>query len=201
MAPRDYMKVRDRLLADCKRLGFAQIARYTKATDDGSGDTVTRASVHFALAAMRYLGNLDVQNILLRDDEKARIVRVQIVDRETDSTYSKDMVLEKVAERVKLAKGELATATRETPTGRVFLVRATEDDLGAKESDLASRVQRQLILKLLPADITAECMEQCASTIGDAGQPAGHPEEYRKESGSRAANLAATLKSKRKARA
>ncbi len=171
MTPRDETKAREKLLADCKRPAFARLARYTKPNDDGSGDTFTRASIKFVETALARWGNVRTQNITTTDTEKTRTVRVVITDMEGGSEYSKDLLLEKVAERVKVAAREKILGTRMTADGQVFLVPATEDDLAAKEAQLASIVVRQLGLRILPADLVAECMDAVAETMdeGTAG--------------------------------
>lgn len=199
MIPRDEMKAREKLLADCKIPEFARLARYTKPIEDGSGDTVTRASVKFVERALARWGNTKTQNIIISDDAKARTVRVVLTDLESGNEYSRELFLEKVAERVKARPCEKVLGTRYADGRQVLLVDATEDDLSAKESDLTSRVVRQLGLRIIPAELVAECMDVVSATLGEdneepqpqpqAGQV--HPEE------SRSSALAGLLKSRK----
>lgn len=167
MIQRDEAKAREKLLADCKRPAFARLARYTKEVESGSGETVTRASVKFVEAALARWGNVRTQNVITSDTDKARTVRVMVTDLEGGAEYSKEILLEKIAERVKIAPKETVLGIRESAAGRVFLVPATEDDLAAKEAVLASIVVRQLGLRILPADLVAECMDVVAETLGE----------------------------------
>lgn len=188
MKDRDEKKARQKLLEDCRRPVFARLARYNKPVDDGSGDVVSRASIKFVEAALARWGNVRVQNQLLEDAPKARKVLVIITDLEGGAEYSKEILVEKVAERKTAGAREKVLGTKATPTGEVFLVEATEDDLAGKEAVLASIVVRQLGLRLLPADLVEECMAQVAATLQDeapetAPQEAGkvHPGVSRTE--------------------
>lgn len=165
MIPRDEEKARKKLLTDCKRPAFARLARYTKEVPDGSGDTITRASIKFVEAALARWGNVRTDNVIVKDTDQLRTVRVIVTDLESGAEYSKEILVEKVMERKKLTAREIILGTRMTPTGEVFLVPASEDDLAAKEAELASIVVRQLGLRILPADLVAECMDQVAATL------------------------------------
>jgi hypothetical protein len=170
MTPRHEDQARAKLLTDCRRPAFAKLARYTRVTDDGSGDVVTRASVKFVEAALARWGNVRTQNVIVSDTAQARTVRVIVTDLEGGAEYSKEILLEKIAERLKAGKRERVMGTRMTAAGEVLLVPATEDDLAAKEAVLASIVVRQLGLRLLPADLVAECMEAVELTLSEGDQ-------------------------------
>lgn len=203
MTPRDEAKARERLLADCRRPSFARLARYTKEISDGSGEMVTRASVKFVEAALARWGNVRTQNIITNDTDKSRTVRVVITDLESGAEYSKEILLEKVVERQKARLRETILGTRMTPSGQVLLLPATEDDLAAKEAELASIVVRQLGLRILPADLVAECMDQVIATLAacapDPALPSPHqdkpPEQSPQES--RSSALVGLLKKRR----
>jgi hypothetical protein len=202
---RDEKKARAKLIEDCKRPAFARLARYSKPMDDGSGDVVTRASVKFVEAALARWGNVQVNNKLVRDTPEARIVCVIVLDLENGLEYSKEIMVEKIAERKTAGAREKIKGTKNTPTGEMFLVEATEDDMASREAVLASTVIRQLGLRLLPADLVQECMETVARTLPDEGpetgaaDPAGGPRRPAPGE-SRAAALAQSLKG-RKAKA
>ena len=163
--PRDEEKIRKKLLADCRRPAFARLARYTKEVDGDTGETVTRAGVKFVEAALARWGNVWTQNCITDDAEKMRIVRVTITDMETGAVYSREIIIEKTAERARAGKHEKILGSRQTASGPKFIVPATEDDLAAKEAVLTSIVVRQLGLRILPADLVAECMEEVAKTL------------------------------------
>jgi hypothetical protein len=174
--PRDLDTVRVRLLKECRRPGFADAARYRRPAgreQDDRGEWVDKIiegpSIRFAEAAIRNMGNLDVQSPTIYDDDDKRIVRVSVTDLETNATYSRDITLEKLAEQKKLRKGQKAVGTRTNSYGdTVYLVTATESQLKLKQDSEISKSIRTLGLRLLPGDILDECMRLCIATK-DAG--------------------------------
>lgn len=160
--PRDLEQVRVELLKECARPGFARAARYHKPVGKG----VEGPSVRFAEAAILKLGNIAVDTLVVYDDDVKRIVRVSVTDLEKNVPYNKDVVLEKVVERVGLRPGQTAIKSRINSRGQVtHLVAATEDDLLNKQGALESKALRVLALRVLPADIRDECMDAVIETL------------------------------------
>lgn len=193
MTPRDEAKVRKQLLADCRRPEFARLARYTKEVEAGSGEMVTRASIHFVKAALARWGNVKTASAIISDTPQARVVRYVLADLETGNEHSKDLLLEKEVERKRVAPRETVLRTRDTVAGRLMVVAATEDDLAAKEGERGAVMLRQLGLLILPTDLVAECMDVVAATVGDTAAPAA-PE---KKEDSRTAALVQKLKQRK----
>ena len=161
--PRDWDVVRQRLLKDCDRPTFAQVARYSKPVGTSA---VTGPSIRFVEAALRAMGNVLPENVVLYDDRQKRIVRVMVTDLEANITYSKEILLEKTVERKQLRAGQTPLASRINSKGeRVYLVEATEDELVNKEAALTSKAIRQLGLRIVPADLVDECMDRVLATI------------------------------------
>jgi hypothetical protein len=159
--PRDLDEVRVRLLKECKRPRFAEVARYLKPVGQG----VTGPSIRFAEAALRCMGNVMPEVATVYDDTKKRIVRVTVTDLEANLTYSQDVVVEKTVERSKLRGGQQPIAVRTNSNGyKTFIVEATEDDLLNKQAALVSKALRTLALRVLPGDILDECMDQVIAT-------------------------------------
>jgi voltage-gated potassium channel Kch len=206
MTPRHEDQARAKLLADCRRPTFARLARYTKPMEDGSGDTVTRASVKFVEAALARWGNVRIDSVIVTDTTKTRTVRVVVADLEGGAEYSREVPIEKIVERAKAGPRERVIGAQATAWGQVLQVTATEDDLAAREAQLTSVVVRQLGLRLLPADLVAECMEAVERTLGEADRatsaaapvPIPPPRALPKESRSSAlAGALATRKARR----
>lgn len=152
--PRDWDEVRVRLLAECKRPGFAEVAWFRKPVGEG----VEGFSIRFAEAAIRCMGNLLPEAPVIYDDDERRIVRVLVTDLESNVTYTKDIVVNKTVERRSLRKGQEALAIRTNSQGQpTYIVRATEDDMLAKEGSAVSKATRTLALRILPGDIQDEC--------------------------------------------
>jgi hypothetical protein len=163
--PRDPDVVRQKLLKRCERTSFAQVARYSKPV---GGSNVTGPSVRFVEAALQIMGNVEAKPTVIYDDREKRIVRVSVTDLETNTTYSKDILIEKTVERKQLKNGQQPLGSRINSRGeRVFIVEATEDDLLNKEANLASKALRQLGLRVIDGDLTDECMDQVEATLKD----------------------------------
>ncbi|MCL2777761.1 MAG: hypothetical protein FWD73_07125 [Polyangiaceae bacterium] len=169
--PRSWEDVRVRILSECKRPGFAEVARYRKPIGKG----IEGPSIRFAEACARYAGNLGVETATTFDDEIKRIIHVTAVDYETNASFSSDITIQKVVER-KDPKGRKIVAQRTNSYGDpVYLVEATEDEMLNAVNALVSKATRTLILRLIPADIVEEAQEECVKTTRDkaAKDPAG----------------------------
>jgi len=171
--PRDIEDVRVRLMKDCKRPRFAEAARYSKpvgrAKNEETGEWedqfIDGPSARFAEAALRHLGNMQVEATVIYDDDQQRIVRVIATDLETNATTSGDVATTKVVERRKLKSGQRPLRTRTNSYGdQLYIVAATDDEVANKVAAGVSKMRRNLILQLVPADILEECMDQCVAT-------------------------------------
>ena len=99
MRPRSWDEVRVRLLAACKRPGFAETARYAKPV---GGKSIEGPSIRFAEEALRAMGNAYVETMVVFDDDERRIVRVTVTDLEANLSYPHDITLRKTVERRRL---------------------------------------------------------------------------------------------------
>lgn len=165
--PRDMEDVRVRLLAECKRPGFAAVARY-KVPNRGEGP-----SIRFAEAAIRSMGNLSIDITTTYDDDEKRILHVAATDLETNATYEKDVTIAKTVERSN-ADGRMVLDTRRNSNGRAtYVVRCTDEELTGKENATVSKALRVLALRHLPGDILEECMDavQVTARKRDAEDP------------------------------
>lgn len=162
--PRDLENVRVRLLKECARPGFADVARYHKPVGKG----VEGPSIRFAEAALRCLTNVLPEVAVVYDDSEKRIVRVAVTDLEANLTYSTDVVIEKSVERSSVKEGQTVLGKRMNSQGRLtYIVAATEDDLLNKQNALVSKALRTNALRILPGDILDECMELVLKTQND----------------------------------
>lgn len=164
--PRDYMVVRDRLLNECKRSGFADSAVYSKPV--GGGNSIKGLSIRFAEAALRCLTNCMPETVIKYDDPEKRLMCVMLTDLENNITFQKDIIVEKTVERRKLKTGQKALGQRTNSYGdTVYLVRATEDDMLNKVNSQESKALRNHILRLIPGDIVDDCTDQLKKTQQD----------------------------------
>ena len=175
--PRDLADVRVRVLRECKRPGFAEVALYAKPI---GRDRITGPSIRFAEAILRCLTNILVETQTIYDDPEKRIVRISVTDLEANLTYPTDKVVEKTVERKKPKEGAEILGERLNSYGdKVFIVRATEDDLLVKEAAIVSKAIRTNGLRMVPGDILDEAIATINATLANAD--ATDPEAEKKK--------------------
>lgn len=175
--PRDMDDVRVKLLKECKRPGFAAVARYSKPV---GGQKIEGFSIRFAEAVARCLKNVDIQTPAVFDDDEKRIVRVMVTDLEANLTYSADVTVEKTVERRKIFDSHEVIRARQNKQGvMVYVVRATDDELLSKQNNLISKAIRNGLLRVLPGDIQDECKAIVEQTV--ASETKADPDAARKK--------------------
>jgi len=173
--PRSLDVVRERLLADCRRPRFAEVAKWKRPV---GGKMLFGPSIRLAEAAIRAMGNIDQETQAVFDDAEKRIVRVSVTDLEANTTFSVDITVAKTVER-RDGEGRDVLGARPNKDGQmVYIVRATDDELMAKQAALVSKAIRTCALRLVPGDILEEAQELAAATL--ANQDKQDPEAARK---------------------
>jgi hypothetical protein len=168
--PRDLDMVRERLLKECRRPSFAEVARYRKPIGKG----VEGPSIRFAEAAIRCMANITVETMTVFDNVEKRIVRVMVTDLEANVPYSQDVTITKTIERLSLKTGEVPLKTRINSKGQtLYILEATDDDILNKQGALISKAVRTLGLRLIPGDLLDEAMDEVLRTLNtrDAQDP------------------------------
>lgn len=163
--PRDMAEVRQKIMLECKRPGFADAAIYEvpRGTDKIKG-----LSIRFAEVALRCLGNASCEAQTLYDSDSERIIRITATDFETNATWSRDITVKKTVERKFLKKGQRAIRDRINSAGdRIYIVEATDDDVATKEAALISKASRTAILRLIPGHLQDEAFALCEKTYAD----------------------------------
>ena len=154
--PRDWDTVRVKIMKECRRTGFAKTAIYEKPV---GRDKVTGLSIRYVEAAIRNMTNVAIDTMILYDDSQKRIIRVSVVDMETNTPYSSDLVIPKTVERKKVQDPKSVLGSRINSYGdTVYTVLGTDDDIQNKAAALASKAIRTNGLRLIPGDIQDECM-------------------------------------------
>lgn len=162
--PRDMDLTRVRLLASCKRPRFAEAARYRKPIGQG----IEGPSIRLAEEAARCMGNIAVDVFTVYDDDRQRIIRVCATDLETNLPYSTDVTVAKTVERNKVAEGQTLISQRIGSRGQVvYVVTATDDDILNKQNAITSKALRTNLLRLVPADLLEEALDQVYATLAD----------------------------------
>jgi hypothetical protein len=163
--PRNMDDVRQMIMKECRRPGFADAAVY----EVPRGDTkIVGLSIRFAEVAVRCMGNLQPETVTIYDDTESRIVRCTVTDYESNVTWSKDITIRKTVERKFLKKGQRPISERINSYGdRVYIVEASDDDVATKEAAQVSKSLRTLILRCIPGHIQDEALALCNAVYAD----------------------------------
>lgn len=155
--PRDIDVVRQKMLKECRRPRFADVARYNKPVGNG----ITGPSIRFAEMAIRCMGNITIETEVVFEDDEKRIVKVSVTDLEANVPYSQDVALDKTVERRTAKRGDEVIRSRLNKQGEtVHIIRATDDEILNKANALISKAVRTLGLRLVPGDLVEECMDE-----------------------------------------
>ncbi len=160
--PRDWDVVRDRILKHCHRPTFAKSAMYRKPI---GGGVVVGPSIRFVEAMANCMGNIDIQAEPIADTEEAVHYMMRATDLETNTSIAKAVTVRKEVERSS-SKGREVISQRVNTRGKAtFLVRAREDEMTAKRDAELSKAFRQVVLRLIPADILEDAMTAIKVTM------------------------------------
>lgn len=153
--PRTWDVVRQKIIAECRRPGFAnnKSVYYVKPIGDGAEGL----GIRFAEAAIRCATNILIESAMMYEDPEKEIHRVTVTDLESNSTYWLDVRVSKYIERRKVEEGQQVFSVRKNSQGyKVYTVLGTEDDLLNKRGAAISKAIRTLTLRLIPGDIQDE---------------------------------------------
>lgn len=169
--PRDLDKVRQDMLKDARRPNFANVAIYHKPVGKG----VEGPSIRFVEAAIRNMKNIDIESSTISEDDERRIIRVEVTDLESNTTYSQEVTVTKTIERSKLPQGENPIRVRTNSSGKlVYILHGTDDDILNKQNALISKAVRTLGLRHIPGEIVDEALFCIRQTM--AQQDAQNPD-------------------------
>ena len=162
--PRNADQSRDRILHACRRPLFAEKVEFSKPVGTKH---IKGPSIRFAELALREWGNIlsDVQ--ILYEDDFVRRSRVMVLDLETNASFSKEIQINKTVERKNKSDREVLGERLNTQGEKVFIVKATEDELQNKENAAISKAVRNEGLRVIPTDIVDEAMDTAKETLRD----------------------------------
>jgi hypothetical protein len=157
--PRNMLQVRDVMLKECKRPGFARGEFKTAWFSKPQGNRkVEGFSISFAEMALKAMRNMDARSTVIFDGDLSRHILVEAVDLERNISIPTTIVVEKTVERRFLREGEVAISERHNSDGEViYLRKATDDEIHQKTNNFVSKAMRENILRLIPGDLLAEC--------------------------------------------
>lgn len=162
-SPREINTARLRILDACKRPRFAEAAEYSKPVGDKK---VKGPSIRLVEEALRAWGNVEIQTLVVFDDDTRRIVRVSVVDLETNVPYATDVPLMKTVERRRTKPGDKVLDKRTNSQGETtYTIVADEDTFLVKQNAHISKAIRNNGLRILPSDIIEEAIDQARATV------------------------------------
>ena len=171
--PRNRGDFRQKVLEECRRPEFAEVARYkrpvgkeyNKDTDRWEEKIAEGPSIRFIEMALREYGNAGSSVVPLYDDQRRRAVSVEVWDYEKNFSFATVVELAKTVERRELRRGQKAISVRENSYGEtVYIIEATEDQWRTKEAALVSKAIRENGRRILPGDIVEEGQKQAVAT-------------------------------------
>jgi hypothetical protein len=166
--PRNVNQVRKDLLDAVQRPGFAGLDAKKSESGEawykiplGGGATIQGFSIRFAEEAMRCMGNMDADTVVIWEGELQRMLEVRVIDFESNIRHKTTIVVEKTVERSFLKDDEIAISQRTNSQGNtVYTRKTTEDELMKKQNSAVSKAIRNGVLRVLPGDIQAACKQK-----------------------------------------
>lgn len=162
--PRDWDNIRVRILKECARPAFATMCMYGVKRGNSM---IQGFSVRFAECVARHVCNTTILESVVADEPDRRIVRISVLDVETNTEYAQDIYLDKVVERSYANDREILSQRTNSKGGITFIVRATEDELKNKKNAEASKAMRNCILRLVPGDILEDAKVKIQESISN----------------------------------
>jgi len=173
MRPRNVFQARSKILDACRRPGFAESAIYRKPVGkvDGQQTYAEGPSIRFAEEALRSLGNVDIRQEVVFEDDAKRVVCVTVLDLENNVGWPTEISIVKRVERRFVKEGQTVHGKRKNSYGKdVFIVDATEDEVTVKQQAMVSKALRTAALRIVPGDILEEAINLIKETLSKKDQ-------------------------------
>ena len=174
MRPRNVFQARSKILEACRRPGFAESAIYRKPVGKKKNEStgtweqqyVEGPSIRFAEEALRSLGNVDVRQQMVFEDDEKRVVCVTVMDLENNVAWPTEIPISKRVERSSVKEGQKVFGQRMNSYNKpVYLVEASEDEITTKQQAAVSKALRTAALRIVPGDILEEALQQIKETL------------------------------------
>jgi len=160
--PRNVEQARINIIEECRRPAFAAKVEYSKPV---GGRKIRGASIRLTETALQLFGNIDTETQVIFEDDQIRRIKVRCLCLESNVSFSKDVNIKKTVERKNPVDREIVGERINTQGEKVFVVKATEDELANKEAALVSKEIRNNGLRLIPQDIIDEAIETARETL------------------------------------
>ena len=180
--PRNIHQARAKVLDACSRTSFAEQAMYRKPVGSkkvGNDWVKTFAegpSIRFAEEAFRALGNLWASVTVQLETTEKRVLRLDLMDLESNNTDSTIITVPKSVERSSVKEGQTVISQRMNSYGKVvYLVEANDDDLQVKQQAMVAKARRDAIMRAFPSDLREDAIARIKKTLAsqDANDPQG----------------------------
>ncbi len=181
--PRDTMDFRTRLLHECKRPGFAEVAMFArpvgkeknKVTGQWEEKIATGPSIRMIETCLQLFRNVAASTTTVYDGPDIRIVKVCVTDFEANISFDLEVNVPKQVEKRQVQdyktkewgppKGREVLSERFNTEGEVtYTVAATDDEVIIKQAALVSKALRTCGQRLLPRDIIEDAIAQIQAT-------------------------------------
>ncbi len=160
--PRNQDQARDRILHACRRVAFAERVEFSKPV---GGRAIKGPSIRLAELALREWGNILTDVQVVYDDGVVRRSRISVTDLESNASFAKEISINKTIERKSRQDRDVISERINTNGEKVFIVRATDEEIGNKEAAAISKALRNEGLRIIPTDIIDEAMETARDTL------------------------------------
>lgn len=174
--PRDVDQFRLRVLKECQRPKFAEMALYErpvgkkKNQDTGKyEDQFARDfSIRFIETAAQLFGNMRISARIRSEDAEKALLVVEAIDLETNVTFDTETLVYKLVERRDVKAGRKTKGTRTNSYGDlVYLIEATNDEFKTMLAAERSKQLRTNALRLIPRDVLEDCREAIDKVLAD----------------------------------
>jgi len=166
-SPRDWDIVREKVLKECRRSSFAEVARYNKPIGKG----VQGWSIRFAEAAIAAAKHIHTTTRTIWEDDEQRKILIKVWDAQEGVSYADEVSIEKTVERRSIDKDTEVIRTRKNSKGDLlYIIRATEDDLLQKVNANKSKSIRNSGLRLIPGWILDQALTEVKATLKSADE-------------------------------
>lgn len=176
--PRDVMDFRVRLLHECQRPGFADVAMFrrkvgTKKEGNKFVDVFAEGpSIRMIETCLQLFRNVQATSSTVYDGPDLRVVKVLVIDFENNISFEQEVNVPKQVEKRgydgQPPKGREILGQRINSEGdTTYLVAATDDEVIIKQAAMVSKALRTCGQRLLPRDVLEEAIAQIRSTTLD----------------------------------
>lgn len=179
--PRDTMDFRTRLLHECKRPGFAEVAMFKrpvgkkKVGNDWVETFAEGPSIRMIETCLQLYRNVQATSSTVYDGPDLRIVKVMVIDFENNISFEQEVNVPKQVEKRAVQdyktkqwgppKGREVLAERVNTDGDLnYIVAATDDEVIIKQAAMVSKAMRTCGQRLLPRDVIEEAIAQIRAT-------------------------------------